>query len=320
MGKFLTQDEFVQRAATKHNNKYNYDNTIYVGIFNKVKITCPIHGDFLQNPNNHLQGKGCSLCKRESISSLFSLSIEKFIEKAKALHGNRYDYSKVIYKNNSTKICVVCEEHGQFWQTPNAHLSGKGCPYCRNKNTSIRFKSNLNLFIEKSNILHNNKYIYSKTVYTGTHKKVIIICPDHGEFKQLPSSHLQKHGCPVCNSSTGELAIKNILDKNNIKYKQEYIIPEIVSLLRYDFYLPDYNILIEFHGKQHYEYNPFFHCNGEDDFLKQKDRDMFKRDHAIRFKYRLLEFNYKHLEEINICEFENLVITKINKNINRLNL
>ena len=117
----------------------------------------------------------------------------------------------------------------------------------------------------------------------------------------------------MCNTSKGELAIKEILEKNNIKYVQEYRIPEIVNKLYYDFFLPDFNILIEFHGKQHYEFIPYFHRNGEDDFLKQKNRDDIIRYNAKHYKYRYLEFNYKQLKKLSTEEFEAFVINLIKR-------
>ena len=92
------------------------------------------------------------------------------------------------------------------------------------------------------------------------------------------------------------------------------MLPEIVSLFKYDFYLPDLNILIEFHGKQHYEYIKYFHNNDEDNFLKQKNRDDVKKDNARIWKYRFIEFNYKQLKHMTNKQFEEMVINKIKHN------
>ena len=107
------------------------------------------------------------------------------------------------------------------------------------------------------------------------------------------------------------MVIKNILDKNKIINLTEYKIPEVVSNYEYDFYLPEYRILIEFHGIQHYKYIPFLHRFNEDNFDKQKERDIFKKDHAYRFKYRFLEFNYKQLDSLSEEEFEKLILKSI---------
>jgi len=121
------------------------------------------------------------------------ITTEEFIKKAKSVHGDKYDYSKVDYVNNSTKISINCPIHGEFEQRPNDHLSGKGCSKC-----SGVCKSTTEEFILKVKAIHGNKYDYSKVDYANAHKKVIIICPKHGEFKQEPNSHLRSVGCPKC--------------------------------------------------------------------------------------------------------------------------
>ena len=118
-----------------------------------------------------------------------------FVEKAKRVHGDKYDYSKVEQINNKTKICIVCPIHGEFWQTPNSHLRGCGCAKCGSENVwKKRNKITLCEFIKRSQKTHNNKYDYSKVFFNNTEDKVCIICPEHGEFFQTPHSHLQGHG------------------------------------------------------------------------------------------------------------------------------
>lgn len=124
------------------------------------------------------------------------VTTEDFVSKAKEIHGDKYDYSKVQYINSSTKVEIICPKHGSFWQTPNSHLSGQGCPEC---NGGIRLTKEK--FIEKANKLHNFKYDYSKVMYVNSTTKVCIICPEHGEFWQLPSNHIHSshpRGCPKC--------------------------------------------------------------------------------------------------------------------------
>lgn len=121
---------------------------------------------------------------------------ENFIEKAKNKHGNKYDYSKVEYVNSKVKICIICPEHGEFWQEPSAHIRGYGCPLC-GKNKQGK-KDNIDIFIEKAQKIHGDKYDYSKTLYKNSRTKICIICPEHGEFWQLPSAHLIGQGCPKC--------------------------------------------------------------------------------------------------------------------------
>lgn len=118
--------EFIKKAQQKHSTKYSYSNTIYVNSKTKVAITCPIHGDFLQTPAEHIRGKGCPSCAKSK-----KLSTEEFISKATSVHGDKYIYDHVIYTNSSTNVKITCPIHGDFEQTPNRHLSQKsGCPRC----------------------------------------------------------------------------------------------------------------------------------------------------------------------------------------------
>lgn len=117
-----------------------------------------------------------------------------FIEKAKIIHGNKYNYDKIDYINNYTKICIICKIHGSFFQTPGNHLSGRGCKICGiQKNTSYATE-----FIKKANKIHKNQYDYSKVIYINSKTKINIICKIHGQFNQSPSNHLANHGCGKC--------------------------------------------------------------------------------------------------------------------------
>ena len=126
---------------------------------------------------------------------------EIFIAKAKKNHGERYDYSKVNYTNAKTKITIICNEHGEFQQTPSNHLSNYNCQKCANN-----YKSDTLSFIEKSKCIHNNKYDYSKVSYINTDTPVTIICQEHGEFNQKPDFHInRKCGCPKCSNNKVDL-------------------------------------------------------------------------------------------------------------------
>lgn len=189
----MTTEEFIKKAKEVHGDKYDYSKVEYSNAKTKVCIACPEHGEFWQKPYNHLNGQGCSKCRYDSLSKKYRKTKDEFIEKSLKKHGNRYDYSKVKYLNWKTKVCIICPEHGEFWQTPNAHENGNGCPKCAN-----RLVYDTNSFIEKANEIHCDKYDYSKVSYKNNRTKVCIICPEHGEFWQTPKKHLIGHGCPVC--------------------------------------------------------------------------------------------------------------------------
>lgn len=188
-----TTKDFIAKASKIHENKYNYSKTIYTKKDNKVLITCPIHGDFLQVASNHLSGYGCYDCGIDSIKNKQKLGNNKFIKKANIIHNNKYRYKNTIYTNTSTKITITCPIHGDFQQTPQVHLLGHGCQKC-----SPCKRRDTNDFINESNIVHNFKYNYDNVIFTKVDTKVDIICPTHGLYKQTPGHHLNGHGCPGC--------------------------------------------------------------------------------------------------------------------------
>jgi hypothetical protein len=180
-------NDFIEKAKQMHGDKFDYTKVDYKGNNTKVIITCKIHGDFQQTPGNHLSGTSCPKCVGRNKTT------NDFIEKAKQIHGDKFDYTKVDYKGNNTKVIITCKIHGDFQQTPGNHLQGKGCLKCAGVG-----KSNTNDFIEKAQLVHSDKYDYSKVDYKGVFTKVIITCKIHGDFLQTPGSHLQGKGCPKC--------------------------------------------------------------------------------------------------------------------------
>ena len=207
--------DFFIKAKIKHNNKYDYSKVDYINSRTKICIICPEHGEFWQMPSNHLHGCGCPKCKNDKIGNNRRLTLFQFIEKAKQIHGDKYDYSKVEYVNNSTKVCIICTEHGEFWQTPGNHLHGCGCPKC-----SSLPKKNTNDFIKEAKLIHQNKYNYSKVEYVNAQTKVCIICPEHGEFWQTPHKHLSGQGCPKCGVIKSHIGKSKLIEEFINKAKE----------------------------------------------------------------------------------------------------
>lgn len=243
------------------------------------------------------------------------LSQEQFYTKANAIHKNNFIYSD--YVNHRTYMEMKCKVCGyKFSQKPNNHLNGQGCPRC--SKTTLPFSERT--FIEKAKLVHGDRFDYSLFKYINSRTAGYIKCNIcNTVFVQRAAAHLRGQGCPSCRVSRGELTIKNILDKHGIKNVCQYKIPEVVNRYEYDFYLPDHNLLIEFHGIQHFQYVPFFHRNGEDSFLAQKNRDDIIRSNAIQFKYNYLEFTYKELKKLDKEQFEQLVLNKISRSLKRRN-
>ncbi len=224
MAQTSNTNEFIEKARLIHGDKYDYSKVEYINSFVKIKIICPEHGEFYQTPHNHLKKYGCSRCGRmSSINSRFS-STEKFIEKARIIHGDKYDYSKVEYVHNKRKIVIVCKIHGEFSQTPNCHLKGQGCPICGKDELVNGLYLTLEEFINKSRLIHGDKYDYSKVEYVGNKSPIIIICPTHGEYFQKPYHHLRGQGCMRCGISSCHMIILNISKDYNVDINNRMIL------------------------------------------------------------------------------------------------
>lgn len=302
MTKRLTNQEYIERCKKVHNNFYDYSRTNYIKSSEKINVICPIHGEFSIRADHHIQGTGCKYCGRDSRKLKISLGNSKFIEKSNKVHNNKYDYSKVNYVNSYTKVCIICPIHGEFLQTPVHHLDGEGCPKCANN-----IKLTTEEFIKKAKKVHDDKYDYSKVDYINNCTKVKIICKEHGEFEQIPSAHLQGQGCPKCLCSQGESIIEQYLKENNIKYQSQYIISIDKSInssgkAYIDFYIPDYNLFIEYNGKQHYV--PIEYFGGQITFEHQQKRDQYVRNYCKENSIKLLEIRYD--EDIEKILYKNL--------------
>ena len=203
-----TQEEILTKFKEVHGDKYDYSKFVYEGIDNKSCIICPKHGEFWQTPYHHIHGCGCPICSGNQ-----KLNIEDFIERARKIHGDKYDYSKVEYINTGTKVCIICPEHGEFWQTPQNHLYGQGCPKCVGKNKTTEE------FIKDCIDIHGDKYDFSKTVYNGAFNKVTVICKEHGEFKIAPHDLLGGKGCSKCGDIQSATKQRKKLDefKNEVE-------------------------------------------------------------------------------------------------------
>ena len=191
-----TYNTLEDRFNHIHNNEYDYSQSVFLKMTDKISIICPEHGIFEQTPANHVNGQGCRLCSIIKNSKKQTLDSTTFITKANNKHNFKYNYDKLEYITMNTKVKIICKEHGIFEQKPGNHLSGAGCPTCsRNK------KHTDESFITTANNKHNFKYNYDKVEYESAFVKVKIICREHGEYFQTPASHLYGNGCPVCSGN-----------------------------------------------------------------------------------------------------------------------
>lgn len=284
-GTKLTQEEVIARAKLVHGDRYDYSKFVYKNSKTKSIIICKKHGEFLQSTNNHLSKHnqcGCPKC-----CNMYSK--EEYVVKANKIHHNFYDYSKLNYTHSWNKDTIVCPKHGEFLQTPVAHLRGDGCPSCGLDKRRMTKED----FTRRTYEVHLDTYDYSRVEFINAYTKVKIICREHGEFSQTPQNHLYgKNGCPHCRKSIGENDIKAYLTNNNVKFIQEYRFDDCVSKRRlpFDFYLPDNNVAIEYQGQQHFI--PVEAFGGLESHLSCVARDTIKREYCLKHNIRLIEIRY----------------------------
>ncbi len=214
------------------------------------------------------------------------LTLEEFVERANKIHSNKYDYSKVEYINNQTKVCIICPIHGEFYVTPNHHLRGVGCPKCAG-----RLKTNEEIIYQFFEV-HGNKYDYSKVEYKGSTVKVCIICPKHGEFWQKPSDHLSGYGCPRCRS----------LRMNTEKFIEK---AKKIHGDKYDYSEAEYNgcrKIIKIKCNKHgiFEQTPYKHLQGHgcpycnESHLENSTKNILEKNH-IEYIYQCNKKVFKWL-------------------------
>lgn len=238
----MDKNVFIDKANKKHGNEYDYSKLECAMSDSNVEIVCKKHGSFWQRVSHHLSGSKCPKCSRR-------LSQDEFIQKAKSVHGNKYDYSLVKYEKVNQKIQINCFKHGVFSQVANSHLNGYGCPKCQYDLLSSSFTCSQDEFIQKAKDVHGDKYDYSLVKYTGCFDKIKIICKKHGVFMQTPSRHLCG-GCLKCsnhisNMESKWLDIKNVPDT---KENRQVILKIGNKNISVDGFIPASKTIFEFYG------------------------------------------------------------------------
>lgn len=308
MTKEERKQNFLQKSIIVHNNKYDYSKVNYVNSTTKICIICPEHEEFWQYPRHHVKGHGCPKCMGQHLREIKQDTLDIFIQKAKNIHGDIYDYSKVNYVNQRTEITIICPKHGEFEQTPCSHIKGCGCPKCASAKNGLKKRLTLENFINKARYIHNNYYDYSKVKYINNSTKITITCPKHGDFEQTPASHLSGRGCSKCRRSNGEVLVAKTLQNLNIDYIEQYKIPVINQVftnrkeLEIDFYIPKLKLAIEYNGIQHYI--PQEHFGGALKFEEyQQPRDQYIQDFCKKYGIQLLTIPYKYSDYESVSNY-----------------
>lgn len=285
----ISLEDIKKRLDKLCGSDLEYDIKKYKNTNTPLPLKCNKCGKtFMRDVNALMINNTCPYCNGKNRNLTYKTN--EFIEKARNIHGDKYDYSKTVYKKTDEKICVIChkindfgDEHGEFWVTPHSHIgvSKTGCPKCSGKHQKTTEE-----FIKEAKIVQDNFYDYSEVKYINAKTKVKIICPVHGEFWQTPNSHLMGQGCPICKQSVYERKINKFLKENNIEYIPQYK-PSFLRPLSLDFYLPKYDLGIEVQGYQHF--HPVKYWGGDKNFEYTKNRDDKKRllceKHGIKVLY-----------------------------------
>ena len=279
----MKNKEFIKKAQQIHGQKYDYQSVNYYNNRTKVKIICPKHGVFQQIPHSHLQGNGCPKC-----SNNVKLTNEEFIKKAQQIHGQKYDYQLIDYKNAHTKVKIICTEHGIFEQLPYQHLQKSGCKKCGEISSIKKRHKNQEDIIFNFIKIHGDKYDYSKADYVKLINKIEIVCRNHGSFWQSSHSHLKGIGCPKCKSiiSKPEIEVQDFI--KSLGFKIITNSRKILNGKELDIYIPELNKAIEFNGTYwHYSKKHFVQgkhanksklCKSKNINLLHLREDLWKKD------------------------------------------
>ncbi len=238
-------EAFIEKAKKIHSDKYDYNAVEYVNARTKVTIICPVHGSYYQSPDNHLRKRGCPKCVGKGWEQ------EDFLREATNVHGSKYDYSKVCYKDKKSHVEIVCKTHGVFRQLPSVHLNGSGCPKCVGKSYSFEE------IINKAKEVHGNKYKYlglstEKNEKGKTRVFLTIFCPVHNyKWKATNDNHISKGtGCNQCGNE--HISASQRGDIVEIKKRIEAIHPNYIVPTEQKFVNQNCNIvyICKEHGKQ----------------------------------------------------------------------
>lgn len=288
-----TTEMFIKKAFLVHVNKFDYSQVSYINADTEVKIKCPEHGWFWQKPHEHLRSHGCPQCGKKQRDLKHISSKDYFIARSRRIHGDAYSYHNTRYRGLGYKVIITCKKHGDWEVLASSHLSKNkiGCPKCGYEALSNLKSWTLDNFVRRAKEVHGYKYDYSCATYKNMNSQIKIKCAVHGYFYQEAANHVSGKGCPKCNYSRGENFIRMFLDERQIKYiPQARVKYHLIMKCRYDFYLVDYDVYIEYHGQQHYF--PVKIWGGNLGFIQQLKRDAIKKWYCLLNNHRLSVIPY----------------------------
>lgn len=207
-----------------------------------------------------------------------------FKDMANEVHNYFYDYSKAEYNGSDKEMVIICPIHGEFKQTPNHHIKrGQHCPKCMGKGLTIEERR------KELQSIFGDKYDFSNFIYNKAITNSCVICKEHGEFNANWHKLKDGHGCPICgNLNLSELRLKKLLEKHfdNVVYQKKF---EWLGKMSLDFYLPNYDIAIEYQGRQHFSDKTRF--NHKDTLERDLHKLSICNENGVRIMYFTYEFD-----------------------------
>lgn len=291
---------FIEKARKIHGDKYDYSLVDYKNNKTKVKIICKLHGVFLQTPDSHLRGRGCPKCGRlKRVDNKIKNQWKETLKKLNEIYN--YDFSNSVYINARKKIKFVCALHGEVKQRPNDLLNGHGCPICGIEKRNIDRKLTIEEIKQRSIENHGDVWDFLNNEYKNIYSNIKVRCKVCGKINYKPAYRIIYGKCCYCSESQGERAVRLYLEKLGIRYFQEHTFKDCKykKELPFDFYLPDYNTVIEYQGEQHFREILFFE-KLEDRQLKDK----IKREYCLKNGIREIEIKYNEKIEEKIWQKE----------------
>lgn len=284
---------FVEKAKKTHGDKYEYVEDSYVDYKTKMSIICPIHGVFHQMPVKHVFGEGCRQCSYEKRGSNCAKTTNAFVDEVKAIHGDKYDYSNVVYKNNKTTVTLICPTHGTFDIYPQSLLRGCGCKKCGDEKSKEKNKDSIERFLQKVKEKGlDKKFDFSKSIYTRSKSPIEVTCKKCGKiYRPLPNNLLMNNthcSCESPNISSWEKEVGEYV--KSIERETVFNERKILDGKELDIYCPSKRIAYECNGI-------YYHCEKFKDKNHLLEKTILTQEKNVRLIH-IFEDEWKYKKEI----------------------
>lgn len=300
--KNISIERLIEKCISQYGDVYDYSLVKSAYAKDIITIICKQHGEFTRRVDSFLSGSDCHECSKVRNRAAGFKEKEKYlIKKSKKVHGNIYDYSKVIYNGDSAigdKVYIGCKIHGFFKQYLSQHACGSGCRKCgiiKQKESQTYSQEEI---VDKLKSIYKDRLTYDRFEYRSIKGQVIVTCVKHGDFTTNTSCLLNGSKCPKCRRSFGEEKIAQFLENNKIFYIEQFsdITCKYKKRLYFDFMIPKYKIIIEYDGKQHFCQIDYF--GGASAFQETVQKDKIKNLWAKDNGYQMIRISYKNKDSI----------------------